>query len=179
MSDQGGTLLLTTPYTTSESRSALYIAQTSTWSVTTALRYYNDGHNGGSTTEVGLGFINSSSHNYSFVGAKTVAGGNSIFAVWTDANSHSSASGTPQTQWVNNTGGIFMPSFVWYRITYGATNRTYEISFDGVNFQQVYSESRNTTFTPDAAAIIVSPKSGGATNTNLGANLLVNIFDWH
>jgi len=181
LTDQGGTLLLTCPYTTGYSRSAFYIAQTSTWSVTAAFKYTPDGHNGGSRTELGLGFIDTATGQWSFVGYKLYAPtGINFFNIFYDNNAHTSDSSDVTTSRAVN-AGVAIPNagLFWLRIVYGATDRDYYVSMDGVNFQLCYSETRTTNFTPDAAAIIVQGHSGGASNTNLGPNLLVTVFDWH
>jgi len=179
LTDQGGNLLITCPYTAAESRSAFYIAQSSTWSVTTAFKYFVDGHNAGASVEVGLGFINSGSGKWSYAGFKTTGGTNNLFSVFLDNNAHTTAPSTVAGAFVNNTGGLIPFTPIWIRISYGATDRTYEISLDGVNFQLAYTQPKDTTFVPDAAALIVSGKATTASNTNMGANLLVNVFDWH
>jgi len=179
LTDQGGSLLLTSPYVAAESRSAFYIAQTSTWEVTAAFKFYCDSHDASSTPEVGLGFINIASGQWRYAGWKAVGSANVIFNIYYDNNAHTSASTAVSTPWVNNTGGIIPNGgLFWVKIEYQATNRVFSMSFDGVNFQQVYSETKNNVFTPDAAAIIVSSK-GTTANTNMGGNLLVNIWDWH
>lgn len=178
LSDQGGTLLLTQPYVNGHNYAAWYIAQTSTWSVTACFAAVVDTHNSQSTVELGLGFVNSSGQQFSWLGFE-VGGSNVIMRVSYDNNSHTfGATRVQSTGYVCNQGGI-MPRPFWVRISYGASNRTYEYSFDGVNFQTAYTESKNTSFTPNAAGIILSTKANVATDTTLGANFLVNIYDWH
>lgn len=177
LTDQGGTLLLTRPYVNGHNYGAWYITQTSTWSVTVCLAAVVDTHNSQSSVELGLGFVNVAGGQFSWFGAEVYAS-NVILRVNYDNNAHTTVAARIQTGFVHNQGGI-MPSPLWIRISYGASDRTYEYSHDGVNFQVAYTESKNTNFTPDAAGIIVSTKANVATDTTLGANFLVNIYDWH